>query len=117
MEDYNEGLVIEQKELKEKVIKLVDFMNSEKFFKLSEKYRQVLINQKIGMDIYLNALNTRVFEDIEKANVPNLGFLGMFGSIMTNPFSSNVPDFKPLDAEEGAQFKSTGVDEMIYKVE
>lgn len=105
MEDWKERLIKEQKELKERVVKLVDFMNSEEFFKLSEKYRQVLINQKIGMDIYLNALNTRVFDDIEKANVPNLGFLGMFGSIMTNPFGGNVPDISKPNIQDGKEEK------------
>ena len=53
MEDYKERLIEEQKELKEKVSKLTEFMNSEEYYKLSPNNRLVLKNQKIAMDLYL----------------------------------------------------------------
>lgn len=43
MEDYKE-LLIEQKELKEKFVKLVDFINSAEFYKLSTNNKQILKN-------------------------------------------------------------------------
>lgn len=44
MEDYKERLIEEQKELKEKVYKLTEFMNFEEYYKLSPNNRLVLKN-------------------------------------------------------------------------
>jgi len=87
MEEWKERLIEEQKELKERFVKLVDFMQTEKFFSLSPNYRKVLNNQKIAMEMYLSALNTRIYEDVDKANIPDFGMLGMFGSIFNNNWS------------------------------
>ena len=84
MEDYKERLIEEQKELKEKVSKLTEFMNSEEYYKLSPNNRLVLKNQKIAMDLYLQVLNTRVFEDIDKIYVPDYSFMQMFGAAFGN---------------------------------
>lgn len=85
MEEYKERLIEEQKELKERFVKLVDFMQTEKFFSLSPNYRKVLNNQKIAMEMYLSALNTRIYEDVDrKIDIPDFGMLGMFGSIFGN---------------------------------
>ena len=51
MEDWKERLIKEQKELKERLAKLTDFINSEKFYKLSQNNRQLLKNQKIAMEL------------------------------------------------------------------
>lgn len=82
MEDYKERLTKERDELKEKFIKLVEFINSEKFYKLSSNNKQVLRNQKIVMELYLSVLNMRVFEDIDKIIVPDLGFMQMMGQAL-----------------------------------
>lgn len=84
MEDYKERLIIEQKEFKEKLSKLVEFMNSEKYYKLSPNNRLVLKNQKIAMDLYLQVLNMRVFEDIDKIYVPNYALMQVFGAAFGN---------------------------------
>lgn len=79
MEDYKVKLIVEQKELKEKFLKLVTFINSEEFFNLSPNNKQILKNQKIVMELYLSVLNMRVFEDIDKIVVPDLGFMQLMG--------------------------------------
>ena len=84
MEDYKERLIEEQKELKEKVSKLVEFMNSEEYYRLSPNNRLVLKNQKIAMDLYLQVLNMRVFEDIDNITVPDYGFMQVFGMAFGN---------------------------------
>lgn len=84
MENYKERLIEEQKELKEKVFKLTEFMNSEDYYKLSPNNRLVLKNQKIAMDLYLQVLNMRVFEDIDKIYIPDYGFMQMFGMAFGN---------------------------------
>ena len=92
METWKERLVEEQKDVKGKLVKLVEFMNSEKFFELSANYKQVLNNQKLGMEIYLQSLNTRLFEDIELATIPNFGAItalgNMFNGMHYNPVQS-----------------------------
>ena len=82
--ENKEKLIKEQKELKEKVSKLTEFMNSEEYYKLSSNNRLVLKNQKIAMDLYLQVLNTRVFEDVDKIYIPDYAFMQVFGAAFGN---------------------------------
>lgn len=92
MGPFEERPIAEQKELKERLAKLTEFINSEKYYALSHNKRQLLKNQKIAMELYLNVLNMRVFEDVEKFAVPDYSFLLLMG----NAFSGNSPfAFKP----------------------
>lgn len=99
MEDYKEKLIKERDELKEKFIKLVEFINSEKFYELSPNNKQVLKNQKIIMELYLSVLNMRVFEDVDKIIVPDFGFFQLMGQALSGngfgfPKSDAVYAFK-----------------------
>ena len=109
MEDYKERLIIEQKELKEKLIKLMEFINSEEFYGLSSNNKQLLKNQKIAMELYLSTLNMRLFDDVDKITVPDLGMLQLMGGVFGNTWTKGltmVPDNnKPVE-----EFKTTGVD-------
>lgn len=91
---YKERLIKERDELKEKFIELVEFINSKKFYELSPNNKQVLKNQKIVMELYLSVLNMRVFEDIDKIVVPDLGFIQMMGQAL----SGNSFGFPKSDA-------------------
>ena len=82
--ENKEKLIEEQKELKEKVSKLTEFMNSEEYYKLSPNNKLVLKNQKIAMDLYLQVLNTRVFEDVDKIYIPDYAFMQVFGAAFGN---------------------------------
>ena len=93
MEDYKERLIEEQKELKEKVSKLTEFMNSEEYYKLSPNNRLILKNQKIAMDLYLQVLNTRVFEDVDKIYIPDYAFMQMFGTAFGNNWGFGNTNF------------------------
>ena len=98
MEPFEERLIAEQKELKERLAKLTEFINSEKFYALSRNKRQVLKNQKIAMELYLNILNMRVFEDVDKIYVPDLGFMQMMGNVFTtSPFAFKTESEKFLE--------------------
>lgn len=90
MEDWKERLIIEQKELKDKLIKLVEFINSKKFYELSENNRKLLHSQKIAMELYLNILSVRIYEDIDKAVVPDYSTLSAFASAFSKPCYNNV---------------------------
>ena len=67
-----EYLVEERKEVKTRFIKLVEFINSAEFYRLSDKYQQVLRNQKAVMEEYLNILNLRTYENIDSFAITDL---------------------------------------------
>jgi hypothetical protein len=71
MEDWKERLLEEQRELKEKLVKLTEFINSERYYTLSVNNRLVLKNQKMAMELYLSVLNMRAFEDVDNITVPD----------------------------------------------
>lgn len=95
MENYKERLITEHKELKEKFLKLVQFINSEEFFKLSNNNKQVLKNQKIVMELYLSVLSMRIYEDIDNIVVPDFGFMQMMGNVFGSPFTQIPDNMKP----------------------
>ena len=111
MEDYKEITIIEQKELKEKFLKLVKFINSEEFFKLSSNNKQILKNQKIVMELYLSILNMRIYEDIDKISIPDLGFMQMIGNVFGNnwnkPFTQVPDNFKTVEQVENSSTQET----------
>lgn len=95
MEDWKERLIVEQKELKEKFMKLTEFINSEKFYELSPNNKQLLRNQKIAMELYLSTLNMRMFEDVDNIMVPDLGMIQLMGGVFGNTWNKpvmQVPD-------------------------
>lgn len=98
MEYWKERLLEEQRELKEKLAKLTEFINSERYYTLSVNYRLVLKNQKIAMELYLSVLNMRAFENVDSIVVPDLSFMQMMGNVFGNsPFSFKPELAKPLD--------------------
>ena len=86
-----EKMIEEQKDLKGKLLELVDYMNSEEFFNLSDKEKALLNSQRAGMEMYLNALTNRIYGDKEKmefsSGVLPLLLLGMF----SGGFGSSAP--------------------------
>lgn len=109
MEDFKERLVKEQAELKEKLLKLMEFINSGKFYTLSDNNKQLLKNQKVAMELYLSTLNMRLFEDVDKITVPDLSMIQLMGNVFGNTWNKPVMPIidKPVNPEE---FKTTGVD-------
>jgi len=82
--DWQTRLKAEQASVKNKLAKLTDFINSEKFYELSNNNRLLLKNQKIAMELYLNVLNMRVFEDVDKIIVPDYSMMQVMGSVFGN---------------------------------
>ena len=56
-----EKLKKEQEELKERLLKLIAFINSEEYFTLDEAEKSLLMSQRAGMEIYLNSLTQRIY--------------------------------------------------------
>ena len=80
-----EKLKKEQEELKERLLKLINFINSEEYYSLDETEKSLLTSQRTGMEIYLNALTQRIYGarkmDISGSMLPLL-MMSMY------PFSS-----------------------------
>ena len=93
-----EKMIEEQKDLKGKLLELVDYMNSEEFFTLSEKEKALLNSQRAGMEMYLNALTNRLYGDKEKPDFSGsllplllLGMLGNGGWGGSAPLPPQIP--------------------------
>ena len=102
MENWKERLLKEHDELKERLIKLVDFINSEKYYTLSDGNKTALSNQKIAMEAYLNCLTIRLYGDVDTPGaVPDFKWLTLFGSIFTSsPWQTNSPKYLENNKEE-----------------
>lgn len=93
MEEWKERLLEEHKQLKERLLKLIDFMNSEKYYSFDDNTKAVFTKQRTGMEIYLSALNIRVFGKPEQHNVLGdimpLFLMNMIGSSYASNKSSD----------------------------
>ena len=87
MEDLK--LKVEQVELKNKLLKLMDFISSEEYYKLSPNKKKMIENRKIAIEMYLKVLTMEVYEDIDHTNVPDFALLGLMGSMFTGSFGFN----------------------------
>ena len=72
MNNYREQLQEERKEIKARFIKLVEFINSAEFYRLSDNNKQVLCNQKKVMEEYINILNLRTYENVDSFTITDL---------------------------------------------
>lgn len=72
MGNYREQLQEERKDIKARFIKLVEFINSVEFYRLSDNTKQVLRNQKKVMEEYLNILNLRTYENVDSFTITDL---------------------------------------------
>lgn len=99
MGDWKARLLVEQKELKEKFVKLVEFINGEEYYKLSDNTRLLLKDQKIAMELYLNVLNMRVFEDVDNITVPDYGMLQGMASVFCYTWNAPSSSMKYLEEQ------------------
>lgn len=81
----------EHAQLKERLVELVDFINSEEFYKQNEVDKQLIATQRSGMEMYLNALSLRLWGKNE-CNPSMSSMLPLLISTMLMPsFSSPSP--------------------------
>lgn len=80
-----EKLKKEQADLKEKLVRLIEFINSEEYFTLDETEKSLLMSQRVGMEIYLNSLTQRIY-GVRKLD-PCGSMLPLILMSMFNPFS------------------------------
>lgn len=67
MPDYLKRMFEEHNELRNRLSKLLEFLNSNKFLTLSEKQQEYLNKQHIFMLGYLNVLRERIIDEISIA--------------------------------------------------
>ena len=84
-----EKLKIEQVELKEKLLKLIDFLHTDEFASLDSTEKGLLTNQRLGMEIYLNALTQRIY-GVNEARMDTMLPLLMM-SMISSPFGGGLP--------------------------
>lgn len=53
----------EQLIIKNNLAELVDFISSEEYFALSDKEKNLIGQQRVGMELYLSALTKRLYEN------------------------------------------------------
>lgn len=94
-----ERLKEEQQELKERLKRLIDFMNSEEFFSLPEGEKSLLSSQRTGMEMYLNALTNRIYANVSAPGFSNPSML----SLMLGMMSLSPTVFSPSTAEKELQ--------------
>ena len=89
-----EELKEEQYALKAKLHEMVEFLNGEEFLNLSDKERNLITQQRVGMELYLNCLTRRVYIDSEVSDSNNLIWLSILWGMFTPSFGSGITDNK-----------------------
>lgn len=74
--------------LKERLGKLVDFINSEEFYKENETEKLLIVTQRSGMEMYINALSLRLWGKNE-CNPTMSSLLPLLMSTMLMPIFSS----------------------------
>lgn len=87
-EPWGESILDEHKALKEKLYKLIEYINSEEYYSLSPNAKKVITNQKTLLETYINTLSTKLYEDIDKVFITDYSMLGLLFSTFTGNFSS-----------------------------
>lgn len=91
-------LITEQAQTKEKLARLVDYISSNDYYTLSPNKRKAILNRKVCLEMYLSTLNTEVFEDVDSIVVPDMGWMGVMGYMLSGSIGYGskfaLPDMK-----------------------
>lgn len=105
-----EKLKKEQAELKERLVEVIDLINSEEYFTLDETEKSLLMSQRVGMEVYLNSLTQRIY-GARKLDIGN-SMLPLILMTAFNPFSpspSSVDLLKEqLEKDQNEEKKNDG---------
>ena len=80
-----EKLEKEHAELKARLAELVDFINSEEYYKLPEREKTLVTTQRSGMEVYLNALSVRLWGESECASISPSSLLPLLMTTILTP--------------------------------
>lgn len=79
----------EQLIIKNNLAELVDFISSEEYFVLSDKEKNLISQQRAGMELYLSALTKRLYE-----NETCFDYSGTLWPLILMSFF-NIPSYTP----------------------
>ena len=96
-----EKLSKQHAELKEQLAELVDFINSEEYYGLSDSKKQLIATQLVGMEITINAMSVRLWGNQTTPSSWSPLMMSMLGMLMT-PSSFGTPSAPstPIDLPE-----------------
>ena len=101
-----EELKKEQQETTIKLQELVGFINSEEFYTLPEPERNLISQQRIGLELYLSSLTKRLYGTTATPDTTNLVWLSMLygmlniSSSFSNPSSAEKVRLEEKDFED-----------------
>lgn len=106
-----EKLKKDQAELKDRLVELIAFINSEEYFTLDETEKSLLMSQRVGMEVYLNSLTQRIYGarklDISNSMLP-LILMSMFNPFSSSPSSSVDVLKEQLEKDQSEEKKNDG---------
>ena len=97
-----ESLLKERDELKAKLVDFVEFINSDKCQKLAAGHRSLLMTQKVSMELYLDILNKRLFDDVENAREGTFSLVSLMLPMMLNAPFGSAPEPIPFPEKTDA---------------
>jgi hypothetical protein len=93
-----ESLKKEQAEAKEKLVELVDFVNSEEFYTLTPVEKGLISQQRTGLEMYVSSLTKQLYAKEGSVDGSNLLWLSLLYGMMNNSYgfgsSSTAEDLK-----------------------
>lgn len=107
-----EELKQEQYDLKAKLHEVIELINSEQYYGLSNGEKGIINQQRVGMELYLSCLTKRIYGNMDNPDTSNLLWLTMlygmfntssgFGSGSTEYLKDQLKasDFDGLKEEE-----------------
>lgn len=100
-----EELKKKQPEYKENLQEVIEFINSEKFFDLSQREKNLVNQYRMGLEMSVNALSNLVFGDSLAFDTGISMMLPLLMSSMTNSWTPpKVEEFKkPLEEDDNHQ--------------
>ena len=82
----------EQEELKNRLLELTSLINSEEYYKLTERERGLITKQRTGMELYLSSITQRLYGDVHIVGDNSLVWMSLLYGFMNTPsFSSSSP--------------------------
>lgn len=84
-----EELKQEQYDLKAKLHEMTEFINSEHYFALSPREKGLLGQQRMGMEIYLNALTNRIYGEDNYSFDMSSAVLPLMAGLFSSPTWEN----------------------------
>lgn len=101
-----EELKKEQYDLKAKLHEVIEFINSEEYFTLSSRVKGLIGQQRVGMEMYLNALTNRIYcEESYSFDVSSTIWPMMLGSMFSSSSFSTTPS-KATDMLKESDFET-----------